>query len=243
MRRQLLTGCAMFALGGSVSLAGDLNNGGDYYAPQASPYSASGIFGDVNLSGTYVGGDADDDFSLDLAGSVVLPFGNGWNAAIEHQLGYLFQAGDWFAAGTGHVFYGGQLWAVGAFLHVDTDDTVGVGVEGAAFVNNVDLIGEVGYFNASPDHWSTSGTVNVYFDPDTAVSGRLGGLWVESGSNAYEADIGIEHRFNSSPISAFAELGWTDFGGPDEFHATAGARMVFGDSGSTLQDFNRRNPF
>jgi hypothetical protein len=245
MKRILLAGSAMLVLGVSASLAGDLGYGNDYYAPPASSGSGgggpSGVFGDVNLSGTYTNGDVPSEFSLDLGGSVVLPLGNGWNAALDHQLGYRFKAGDWFAAGTGHFFYANQAVAGGAFVHADSDEKYGVGVEAAAFLTNVDLIGEVGYFKDSADYWGLAGTANVYFDPDTALSGTLGGALGDG--DGWAADVGVEHRLANSPFSGFAEVGYTDLGGPDAYHVTGGARFVFGNSGSTLQEFNRKNPF
>jgi hypothetical protein len=241
MMRRLLAGFATAALGASGSLAGDLTYGSDSYAPSSSGSGAAGIFGDVNVSASYFGGDIPDELSVDLGGSIVLPFGNGWNAALESQLGYRFEAGDWFAAGTGHLFYANRSVAAGAFVHADTDETYGLGVEAAAFVNNVDLIGEIGYFNASLDYWAAAGTANLYFDPNTALTGTLGGAWGDG--DGWKADVGIEHRFASSPLSGFAEIGWTDIGGPSAYRLTGGARFVFGDSGPTLQEFNRKNPF
>jgi len=247
MKTRFLASCAILALIPSAASAGDLTGGNGYYAPPpaaaAASYGPTGIFGDVNLSGTYYGGDIPDDFSLDLGGTVVVPFGNGWNAALEHELGYMFDAHDWVAAGTGHIFYNNMMWAAGAFAYLSTEDTHGIGVEAAAFVNNFDIIGELGYYWSSPDYLAASGGANVYFDPNTAVSGNLGVLFVDGGSDGWEADVGFEHRFESSPFSGFAELGWVDLDGSNAFNATAGARFVFGDSGSTLQDFNRRNPF
>jgi hypothetical protein len=242
MTKKLLCCCAIVALGASGALAGDLGYGNDYYSPPASGGSGGGgVFGDVNLSGTYTNGDVPKEFSLDLGGSVVLPLGNGWNAALDHQLGYRFEAGDWFAGGTGHFFYANRSVAGGAFVHADTDKTYGVGVEAAAFVNNVDVIGEVGYFTNSANHWAAAGTANVYLDPDTALSGTLGRAWGDA--DGWEADVGFEHRLSNSPISGFAGIGYSDVGGPSAYHVTGGARFIFGDSGPTLQDFNRKNPF
>jgi hypothetical protein len=243
MMRQLLFLPAILVLSATGAPAGDVTYGNDYvYAPESSPASASsGIFGDLNLSGTYTNGDVAKEYSLDLGGSAVLPFGSGWNAALDYQLGYRFEADDWFAAGTGHLFYNNGSAAGGAFVHADTDETYGGGVEAAAFAGNVDLIGEIGYFNASADYWSAAGTANLYFDPDTALSGMVGGSWGDA--SGWQGDVGIEHRFTNSPFSGFAEIGYSDLGAANSYHVTGGARFVFGDSGSTLQEFNRRNPF
>jgi hypothetical protein len=242
MKKHLLCCAAILALATSGAVAGDLGYGNNYYSPPASTGPGkSGIFGDVNLSGTYTNGDVPSEFSLDLGGSIVVPLGNGWNAALEHQLGYEFEAGDWFAGGAGHFFYANQAVAGGAFVHADTDEHYGVGVEGAAFLANVDLIGEGGYFTNSANYWEAAGTANVYFDPDTAVSGTLGGAWGDA--DGWGANVGFEHRLSGSPISGFADIGYTDIGGPDAYHVTGGARFVFGDSGATLKEFNRKNPF
>jgi len=242
MKRLLLASTASLAFGASASIAGDLTYDNQYYAPPASSASGSGgIFGDMNLSGTYTNGDVPKEFSLDLGGSIVVPFGSGWNAALDHQLGYRFKADEWFAAGTGHVFYATPVAAAGAFVHADTDETYGVGLEGAAFTGNVDLIADIGYFNASSDYWMAEGKANVYFDPNTALSGNLGAAWGDT--DGLEAGVGLEHRAMNSPVSGFAEIGYSDIGGPNSYHVTGGARFVFGDSGSTLQEFNRKNPF
>jgi len=243
MKRLLLAGTASLAFGVSASLAGDLTYGNDYYAPPATSSASGpgGVFGDLNLSGTYTNGDVPKEFSLDLGGSIVVPFGNGWNAALDHQTGYRFKADEWFAGGTGHVFFATPTASAGVFGHADTDETYGGGIEAAAFAGNVDMIADIGYFNASSDFWAASGTANVYFDPNTAMSGTLGGAW--GGTDGLEASVGLEHRAMNSPVSGFAEIGYSDIGGPNSYHVTGGARFVFGDSGSTLQEFNRKNPF
>lgn len=242
MKRQLLSCCALLAVGATSASAGDVTYGNDYaYAPPSPAGNASGIFGDLNLSGTYTNGDVPQEISLDFGGSLVLPLGSVWNAAIDHQLGYRFEADDWFLGGTGHFFYNNRSVAGGAFVYADTDDTYGVGAEAAAFAGNVDLIGKIGYFSDSVNYWDATGTANVYFDPDTALSGTVGGAWGDA--SGWQGDVGIEHRFMNSPFSGFAEIGYTDLGSDNAYHVTGGARFVFGDSGSTLQEFNRRNPF
>jgi hypothetical protein len=242
MKRQLLSCCAILAFGANNVSAGDLTYGSNYgYAPASTSSGSSGIFGDLNLSGTYTNGDVPKEYSLDFGGSLVLPFGNGWNAALDHQLGYRFEADDWFFGGTGHFFYNNRSVAGGAFVHADTDETYGGGLEAAAFARNVDLIGKIGYFSDSANYWDASSTANVYFDPDTALSGTVGGSWGDA--SGWQGDVGIEHRFIDSPFSGFAEIGYTDLGAASSYHVTGGARFVFGDSGSTLQEFNRRNPF
>ena len=245
MKTRFLAICAIVALSASGSFAGDLTSGGGYYAPPASssPYGSAGIFGDVNLTAIYLGGDIDDDFGIDLGGAVVAPFGNGWNAAVDGDVGYFFNADEWVAGVNGHLFYANQAWAAGAFVYADTEDTYGIGAEAAAFINNVDVIGDLGYFASTPDFWAASAATNVYFDPDTALSLGLGGAWFDGGGDAWMANAGIEHRFNSSPVSAYADLGWIGSGSADNVEAIAGARVVFGDAGTTLQDYNRANPF
>jgi hypothetical protein len=243
MRNKLLAGCALAALSATGSYAADFNTGSDYYYAPPSSSGAAGVFGDINASATYFGGDVTDDFALGLGGSVVVPFGNNFNAAIKADADYLFDAHDWIAGTSAHVFYGNDLFAAGLFGALTTEDTFGGGAEAAVFVSNVDVIGKVGYFDSSPDFWTAEGTVNVYFDPNTAVNVGLGGVWYDTGSDGWLADIGLEHRFNSSPVTAFADLGWTNAAGADTYAITGGARYLFGDSGSTLQDFNRRNPF
>jgi hypothetical protein len=89
--------------------------------------------------------------------------------------------------------------------------------------------------------WGLTGTANLYFDPNTAVSGKVGGAWGDD-DDFQLASIGIEHRFDATPVSAFAEAGWTNFV-DDSWSVTGGARFVFGAAGSTLQEYNRQNPF
>jgi hypothetical protein len=245
MTNRLLAGCALLALSASASTAADFGTGPDYYAPPASSPAAgpAGIFGDVHLSATYFGTEGEDDGSIDLGGVVVVPFANGWNAAFEADTGYLFNAGDWNAIGAAHLFYGTPAWAAGAFVEATTEETFSVGAEAAAFVNNVDVIGTVEYGFSDPDFWQASAATNIYFDPNTAVNAGLEGSWFDGSDGAYAANLGLEHRFNNSPVSGFAEVGWTDFTGNDTITATAGARVVFGAAGQTLQDYNRANPF
>jgi hypothetical protein len=242
MLTRLLAACAVVALSAWGSLAADFNSGNDYYAPPSSAPGAAGVFGDIHASATYFGGDA-DDVALGFGGSVVVPFGNNFNAAIKADADYLFDAHDWIAGTSAHVFYANDVFAAGLFGVLTTEDTFGGGAEAAVFVNNVDVIGRVGYFDSSPDFWAADGAVNLYFDPNTAMTAGLGGVWFDSGSDGWTADMGLEHRFNNTPVSAFADLGWTNAEGGDVYAITGGARYVFGDAGPTLQDFNRRNPF
>ena len=246
MTNRLLAGCALLALSASASTAADFGTGPDYYAPPASSPAAgpAGVFGDVHLSATYFGTEGEDDGSIDLGGVVVVPFANGWNAAFEADTGYLFNAGDWAAAGAGHLFFLTSTWAAGAFVEGNTEtDGVGVGVEAAAYISNVDVIGTVEYGFSDPDFWLASAATNIYFDPNTALTAGLGGVWFDGADGSFAANVGLEHRFNNSPVSGFAEVGWTDITGDDTIIATAGARVVFGAAGQTLQDYNRANPF
>lgn len=243
MKKRLLVGCSALALSASGAFAADFNSANDYYYAPPAQTTAAGIFGDINLSATYFGGDVMKDVSLNLGGTVTLPFGNGWNAAIKHGLSYFFDAHHWEAGGEAHIFYATANWAAGAFLAGDTEHTYGIGVDAAAFVNNFDVVARAGYASSSPDFWEAGLKTNIYFDPNTAITLGLGGLWYNGGDDAWQAEIGIEHRFNSSPVSAYADLAWTGSGGADVYAITGGARVVFGDAGPTLQDFNRRNPF
>lgn len=243
MKTRLLTGAAIIALGATGASAADLG-GSDYYAAPAesAAYGPSGIFGDVHLSATYFGTDGEDDWMAELGGVVVVPFGNGWNVALEADAGYLFEAEDGVAATAGHVFYLTPGWAAGIFGTVTTEDTSSAGIEAAAFVNNVDVVGTVEYGFEDPNFWGVTAAANLYFDPNTAITAGVGTAWSDDDDDFQVASLGIEHRFNSSPVSGFAEVGWTNLT-DDTFTATAGARYVFGAAGSTLQDYNRANPF
>jgi hypothetical protein len=244
MKTRLLTSAAIVALGASGASAADLGGGSDYYAPAASPSygNASGVFGDVHLSASYFGNDDADDWAAAIGGVVVVPFGNGWNAALEADAAYLFEAEDWVAATTGHVFYLTPGWAAGVFASITTEDTSSAGVEVAAFVNNVDLIGKVEYGFEDPNFWGLTAAANLYFGPNTAITGTVGTAWRDDADDFQVASLGVEHRFDSSPVSAFGEVGWTNLV-DDSYSATAGARVVWGGAGSTLQDYNRANPF
>ncbi len=243
MKTTLLTGSAILALSASGALAADLGGSSDYYAPpaQSASYGPSGVFGDVHLSATYFGADGADDWAAELGGVVVVPFGNGWNVALEADAAYLFEAEDWVASTTGHVFYLDPAWAAGIFATITTEDMSSAGVEAAAFINNVDVIGTVEYGFEDPNFWGLTAAANLYFDPNTAVSAAVGTAWGDD-DDFQVASLGVEHRFNSTPVSGFAEVGWTNVV-DDAFTATAGARFVFGAAGSTLQDYNRANPF
>jgi hypothetical protein len=244
MKTTLLSSAAIIALGATGATAADLGGGSDYYAPPASSasYGAPGVFGDAHLSATYFNADSNDDWSVDFGGVVTVPFGNGWNVALEGDAGYLFDAGDWVALATGHVFYLNQAWAAGIFGTITTEDQSSAGVEAAAFINNVDVIGTVEYMFEDPKFWGATAAANLYFDPNTAVTGTVGGAWSDDADDFQLASLGIEHRFDATPVSAYAEAGWTNFV-DDSYSLTAGARFVFGAAGSTLQEYNRANPF
>jgi hypothetical protein len=243
MKTTLLSGAAILALGATGAAAADLGGASDYYAPPASTSSGtSGIFGDVHLSATYFNADSDDDWSVDFGGVVTVPFGNGWNVALEGDAGYLFDADEWLALATGHIFYLNPAWAAGAFVTVTTEDQSSAGVEAAAFVGNVDVIGTAEYMFEDPNFWGVTAAANLYFDPNTAISGTVGTAWSDDADDFQVAALGIEHRFDATPVSAFAEAGWTNIV-DDSYSLTGGARFVFGAAGSTLQEYNRANPF
>jgi hypothetical protein len=242
MKTRLLSGAAIVALGATGATAADLG-GSDYYAPPASAsYGAPGVFGDVHLSGTYFGNDDQNDWSVDFGGVVTVPFGNGWNVALEADAGYLFEAGDWIALASGHLFYLDQAWAAGIFGTITTEETSSAGVEAAAFIGNVDVIATAEYMFEDPNFWGLTAAANLYFDPNTAISGTVGTAWSDDADDFQVAALGIEHRFDATPVSAFAEAGWTNIVA-DSYSLTGGARFVFGAAGSTLQEYNRANPF
>jgi hypothetical protein len=210
MIKRLLAGCALLALGASASTAADVGTGTDYYAPPQAAPGPAGIFGDAHLSATYFGTEGDDDGSLDLGGVVVVPFANGWNAAFEGDVGYLFNAEEWLAVGSGHLFFLASTWAAGAFVEgavTDADDAVGLGVEAAAYVGNVDLIGTVGYGFGSTDFWAASAASNIYFDPNTALTAGAGGAWADGSDGSYAASVGLD------TVRQFARLGLCDSAG------------------------------
>jgi hypothetical protein len=244
MKTRLLSSAAILALGATGATAADLGGASDYYAPPASnSYAAPGIFGDVHLSATYFNADSDDDWSVDFGGVVTVPFGNGWNFAVEGDAGYLFDADEWVALGTAHIFYLNPTWAAGIFGTVTTEDQSSAGVEAAAFIgSNVDVIGTAEYMFEDPNFWGVTAAANVYFDPNTAITGTVGTAWSDDADDFQVAALGIEHRFDATPVSAYAEAGWTNLV-DDAYSITGGARVVFGAAGSTLQEYNRQNPF
>lgn len=245
MKKRLIIVCALLASGVAVSPSAGLDGDTGYGAPPSSSanYGPAGIFGDAHLSAIYFDGGSSDGVAVDLGGVVVLPFNNGWSAAFEADTGYLFGPDDWVASTAGHYFYTGQSWAAGGFFELTTEDVYAVGAEGAAFINNIDAVASFEFGFGTQEFMQAAQTLNFYVDPNTALSGGLEGAWFDGGGDAQAAFVGVEHRLADSPVSGFVDLGWDNFTGDDTYFALVGGRIVFGDSGFTLQEYNRANPF
>ena len=242
---RMFASCAILGLSISGSIAAGLDDSTGYYPPLASAvsYGPAGVFGDAHLSALYFNGGSPDGGAFNLGGVVVVPFGNRWNAAYEVDAGYLYTADDLIVGTAGHLFYVNQSWAAGGFIEMTTDDLLAVGGEAAAFVDNIDAVASVKFAASSPDFWQVGNKVNFYVDPNTALSAGVEGAWFSGGDDAQLAFVSAEHRLVNSPFSGFVDLGWDNFSGASTYSAAAGARVVFGGAGPTLQDYNRANPF
>lgn len=245
MIKRILAGCAIVGLNAFSSNAAGLDSSTGFYPPAApaSHYGPNAVFGDIHAGGLYFDGGSPDGGVFELGGVATVPFGNGWSAALEVDTGYIFRADDLTAGITGHLFYTNQSWVIGGFVEMTTEDVFAVGGEAAAFVNNIDAIGTLEFAASSPDFWQIGSKVNLYVDPNTALSGGLEGAWFSGGGDAQAAFVNFEHRLPDSPFSGFVDLGWDNFSGTSTYFGGVGARVVLGAAGPTLQDYNRANPF
>lgn len=237
---------AVAALGTTAAWSADIGAAPDlYYAPPPATPDASapwGVFGDATLSATFLANDlTDDDWAASLGGVFVLPFGNGWAVSVEGDTSYLFEADDWQSAVTGNLFYVAPTWAAGVFATAATEDVYLLGGEAALFINNVDLVGELGYVFADTDAIDAFVGAYYYFNPNTYVGLELGSTWFDGGGDFQTASVGVEHLFAGTPLTGFVDAGWDNAGG-DNFQVTAGSRILFGGP-TTLQDYFRANPF
>lgn len=235
----------MLAVGTPASAA-DLGVAPDLYytPPTATPVASApwGIFGDATLSATFLANDlSDDDWAVNLGGVFVLPFGNGWNLSLEGDNSYLFDADDWSSAVTANLFYVAPTWAAGAFAIATSDEVYEVGGEVALFVDNVDLVADLGYVFGDEEAVDAGLGAFYYFNPDTYVGVEFGSIWFDGGGDFQTASVGLEHRFASTPVTGFIDAGWDNAGG-DNFQVTVGSRILFGGP-TTLQEYFRANPF
>jgi hypothetical protein len=237
---------AIAALAPVAASAADLGAAPDFYytPPPSAPVASTswGIFGDATLSATFLANDlTDDDWAVSLGGVFVFPLGAGWSASLQANNSYLFEADDWSSAIEANLFYVTPTWAAGAFATVATDDVYVLGGEVALFVNNVDLVGELGYVFGDTDAIDAAAGAYYYFTPDTYVGLEVGSTWFDGGGDYQTALVGVEHRFANTPVTGFLDAGWDNAGG-DNFHVTAGSRILFGGP-TTLQEYFRANPF
>jgi hypothetical protein len=230
-------------IGATTAWAADLGGPqGFYYSPPTSTPTPGSIFGDATLAATFLANDlTDDDWAASIGGVLVFPFGNGWSASLEGDSSYLFDADDWSSAVTANLFYVAPTWAAGVFVTIATDDVYALGGEMALFVNNVDIVGELGYIFGDTDAIDAAIGVYYYFNPDTYVGLEVASVWFDGGSDYQQASVGIEHLFAGTPFTGFLDAGWDNAGG-DNYQVTAGTRILFGGP-ATLRDYFRANPF
>jgi hypothetical protein len=242
--KTILAGLAAFGLLGlGTASAADFESAPSlYYAPTTSTPTPGSVFGDLTLAATYLANDlSDDDWAASIGGVLVFPFGNGWSASLEGDAAYLFDASDWSSAATANLFYVAPTWAAGVFATIATDDVYVLGGEVALFVNNVDIVGELGYIFGDTDAIEAALGLYYYFNPDTYVGLEVASVWPDGGGDFQGVSVGIEHRFAGTPFTGFLDAGWDNAGG-DNYAVTAGTRILFGGP-ATLRDYFRANPF
>ena len=123
-----------------------------------------------------------------------------------------------YGAVDAHIGRSGDTYAFGVFggaLNLSGDVAYGVGLEGAWYVGNFTVGGDVSYASTrgDPAYDMSSAFVNgaYYFSPNLAARGEVGWIdteWMGSESIAYA--VGLEYLFTSLPISISGEYLATD---------------------------------
>lgn len=247
MRMKLLASAAAMALA-TPAFAADLG----YVPPANDPvYSPTPMMvGHVELSLGYLGVDGDGDTGFfDGAGRVNIPFAGSWNLEVEAG-GTAFFDDDYDQSVLGayaHLWTNLGAARVGAFGGIaDAHDTVGtIGLEGEVDVtSNATLGAQVAYnFVDGDDGWGLRGWADYYFAPNTKANLEL--AWADTdGNDAWGISGKLEHRFDNTPVSAFAEVGYLDADqGAEAYTVKLGTRIFLDQQGMTLQDHDRQVPF
>ena len=210
--------------------------------------SDSLVTGDVSLAFGYAKGAGRSTFeggALVGGGVVHLPLWAGWNA--DAEIAEIVGTARTDYGGFGHVYLRTPKYALGFVVGATEANgsaydgaAVTVGLETAAFFPeatvSVQILRSWGQGNAK-DSWSLGGEARFYLDPNTKVSGRLA---YQSGNPAWLFGVAGEHRLPGSRFSFFAT---TSYCSCLTWSAVAGARLIFGPGGGTLQDYDQLVPF
>lgn len=201
-------------------------------------------------------------------GRANIPIGGYVNLEIETGGIAFFDDG---ASRTGYGVFG-HLWGgwngvrLGVFGGAGFHDiTIGtVGIEGEVDLGNLTL-GAQGSYNftddglvcppglCDEDYWGVRAWADFYVTPNTKIGGEVGWWQLDDftggdgllGINQFSASGRIEHRFASTPISAFARVDYWDFGRFDlqTVIVSGGLRIFLDRPDMTLQDHDREVPF
>lgn len=225
---------------------------GDYYSPE----SATGwqVWGDAALQLEYYDNDYGHDTAIEASGEAIFISPFGLNFKIGAYGGNVFEASGWDEYSYGGVYtdiyYANSTYAVGVFGEYDFDDdsfySYEGGLQAARFYDMFDVGAEVGWWNDKYDdngYW-VGAWLQAYLTPNTSLEG-----FVEyengDGYSGYSLGGEVEHRFAGSNFSVFGGGWYYDEIDDDysSYQVTGGIRVFFDPDGTTLQQYNRVNPF
>jgi hypothetical protein len=185
-----------------------------------------------------------------FGGQVVAPLSGGWSAQFDARMLRISASGsdETLSYGTAHATYTSGEWKLGGFVSAESvfgEGVYGIGADGQYNFSNASITGQVGYDsadNGGGDGWTVGGDGRYFFTDDLLVNVHYSHLFTNGafGFSTSDVDtygIGGEYKFQSSPVSVFADY---QVASPDNSSSTdlktftIGVRYAFGD-GTLLQ--------
>ncbi len=166
----------------------------------------------------------------------------------EFEVGGLagFESGSYYTySGFSHTYLKTERSAAGLLLggsSFDGDGGFTLGAEGAVFLPTTTFLGLLAYTWADgfSDFWTASAEARWYWNADTRLAGTV--TYNDLGS-AWGLTAGLEHRLAGTPISLFGDGTYYTNDGGHGWEVFAGARLLFGKPGQTLQGHDHDVPF
>ncbi len=229
----------------------------DGLPPSSSPfYSTASLYtGEVELGFAWATRKGVDITQWDATGRVAGPLG-GWLKGEAEGFWLASTSGGNTVSGPGFV---GHLYreepthvlgVVGGVTSIDGKTTSAIGVEGKAYFGQNTLTGQIAYLSVKDGKYNYThfgGQFDHYFTPD--FKGAVNVTYFDrqdSSSDFFVATLGVEKRITGTSWSLFGSGVYARTTGTspaDMWGVRVGARVLFDQPGTTLQQHDREVPF
>jgi len=200
-----------------------------------------------------VAGFEGDGATYDLFGGVAVPTSESWG--LQFDGGVTFSDfddsdNDTSVSGNAHLYHESEGGKIGGFVGASSGGDITVwngGVEGQAFLDNMNLSGSVGYFSVDDfdvDGWGALGSASVFVTDNFTMFGGLGFATADAGGvdvDGWTGSVGAEYQLANTPVSFFGAYSHGDVGDFDVTSDSFTLGVTYSFSG-TLKERERSGP-